>query len=77
MGYGGLQEEGKLSRPPKGFDADSPHLEYIKLKSFIVWKESSLKKKIPTDLSKDLLAGFKDSYPLIKWLRQVPLNLDE
>ncbi|WP_050464232.1 DUF2461 domain-containing protein [Herbaspirillum autotrophicum] len=76
-GYGGLQEEGKLSRPPKGFDADSPHLEYIKLKSFIVWKESSLKKKIPTDLSKDLLAGFKDSYPLIKWLRQVPLNLDE
>ena len=75
--YGGLQEEGKLSRPPKGFDADSPHLEYIKLKSFIVWKESSLKKKIPTDLSKDLLAGFKDSYPLIKWLRQVPLNLDE
>ncbi len=75
--YGGLQEEGKLSRPPKGFDADSPHLEYIKLKSFIVWKESSLKKKIPTDLSKDLLAGFKDSYPLIKWLRQVPLNLSE
>jgi len=39
-GYGGLQEEGKLSRPPKGFDADSPHLEYIKLKSFIVWKEA-------------------------------------
>lgn len=75
--YGGLQEEGKLTRPPKGFDADSPHLEYIKLKSFIVWKESSLKKKIPTDLSKDLLTGFKDSYPLIKWLRQVPLNPSE
>ncbi len=75
--YGGLQEEGKLVRPPKGFDADSPHIEYLKLKSFIVWKESSIKKKIPTDLGKDLLAAFKETYPLITWLRQVPLNLSE
>ena len=70
-GFGGLQEEGKLTRPPKGFDADVPHIEYIKLKSFIVWKETSLKKKIPADLEKKLVAGFKDAYPLITWLRQV------
>lgn len=70
-GFGGLQEEGKLTRPPKGFDADVPHIEYIKLKSFIVWKETSLKKKIPADLKKELVAGFKDAYPLITWLRQV------
>lgn len=75
--FGGLQEEGKLTRPPKGFDADSPHAEYIKLKSFIVWKESSLRKKIPTDLGKDVLAGFRDAYPLITWLRQVPLMAEE
>jgi uncharacterized protein (TIGR02453 family) len=71
--YGGLQEEGKLTRPPKGFDADGPHSEYIKLKNFIVWKESSLKKKIPADLGKEILAGFKDAYPLVYWLRQIPL----
>jgi len=71
--FGGLQEEGKLSRPPKGFDADSPNLEYLKLKSFIVWQESSIKKTIPDDLGKDLLAAFKDTYPLVKWLREVPL----
>jgi uncharacterized protein (TIGR02453 family) len=76
-GYGGLQEEGKLSRPPKGFDADSPHIEYLKLKSFIVWKESSIKKKIPADLGKDLLTAFKESYPLVAWLRQVPLIVNE
>ncbi len=70
-GFGGLQEEGKLTRPPKGFDADVPHIEYIKLKSFIAWKETSLKKKIPADLEKELVAGFKDAYPLITWLRQV------
>jgi uncharacterized protein (TIGR02453 family) len=68
--FGGLQEEGKLMRPPKGFDADAPHIEYIKLKSFIVWKETSLKKKIPADLKKELVAGFKDTSPLITWLRQ-------
>ncbi len=72
--FGGLQEEGKLSRPPKGFDADLPHIESIKLKSFIVWKETSIKKKIPADLRGDLLAGFKDALPLIAWLRQVPAS---
>lgn len=69
--FGGLQEEGKLSRPPKGFDADSPHIEHIKLKSFIVWKESSLKKKIPADLKQEILSGFRDAQALINWLRQV------
>ena len=75
--YGGLQEEGKLTRPPKGFDADSPHIEYVKLKNFIVWKESSIKKKIPADLGKEVLAGFKDAYPLVHWLRQIPLVVPE
>ncbi|MEN3366118.1 MAG: hypothetical protein V7606_3392, partial [Burkholderiales bacterium] len=69
--FGGLQEEGKLTRPPKGVDADAPHIEYIKLKSFIVWKETSLKRKIPADLGKEVVAGFKDAYPLVTWLRQV------
>ncbi|MDB5824549.1 MAG: hypothetical protein JWR21_3253 [Herminiimonas sp.] len=70
--FGSLQEEGKLIRPPKGFESDSPHVEYLKLKSFIVWKEMSLKKKLPTDLQKDLAMTFKDAWPLIDWLRQVP-----
>lgn len=69
--YGDLQDEGKLTRPPKGFDADAPHIEYIKLKSFIVWKETSLKKDLPADLGKQIAAGFKDAYPLVAWLREV------
>jgi uncharacterized protein (TIGR02453 family) len=67
--FGDLQDEGKLVRPPKGFDADSPHIEYIKMKSFIVWNETSLKKTIPADLGKEIVAGFKNAYPLITWLR--------
>lgn len=73
QGFGGLQEEDKLVRPPKGFDIDSPHIEAIKLKSFIVWKESDIRKNIPADLKKELLANFRDAYPLVAWLRQVPL----
>lgn len=68
--YGDLQDEGKLSRPPKGFDADAPHIEYIKNKSFIVWKERSLKKTIPADLGKEIVSAFKDAHPLVHWLRQ-------
>lgn len=68
--FGDLQDEGKLVRPPKGFDADAPHIEYIKMKSFIVWTETGIKKKIPTDLGKEVAAGFKDAYPLVAWLRQ-------
>lgn len=71
--YGDLQTEGKLVRPPKGFDPDSPNIEYVKLKSFIVWTDVSIKKKIPTDLGGDVLAGFKDAYPLVQWLRNIPL----
>jgi uncharacterized protein (TIGR02453 family) len=59
--FGDLQDEGKLVRPPKGFDADTPHIEYIKLKSFIVWKETSLKKKIPADLAKELVTDIKQT----------------
>jgi uncharacterized protein (TIGR02453 family) len=68
--FAGLNQEGKLSRPPKGFDADAPHIESIKLKSFIAWQETSLKKKIPADLSKELVALCRNAYPLIAWLRQ-------
>jgi uncharacterized protein (TIGR02453 family) len=69
--YGTLQSEGKLIRPPKGFDADAPHIEYIKLKNFIVWKETPIKKMLSDALEKELLNGFKDAYPLVSWLRQI------
>ncbi|SFA95743.1 TIGR02453 family protein [Collimonas sp. OK607] len=75
--YGDLQTEGQLTRPPKGFDADSPHIEYIKLKNFIVWKEQPLKKMLSDALEKELVTGFKDAYPLVRWLRQVKTPIAE
>jgi uncharacterized protein (TIGR02453 family) len=68
--YGDLQQEGKLTRPPKGYDADAPHLEYLKLKSFIVWQEIGVA-QVAAELEKTLLAGFRNGYPLVAWLRSV------
>jgi uncharacterized protein (TIGR02453 family) len=68
--YGDLQQEGKLTRPPKGYDADLPHIEYIKLKSFIVWQEIPAM-KITDSLEKTVLAGFRDAWPLVEWLRSI------
>jgi uncharacterized protein (DUF2461 family) len=71
--YSGLSEESKLSRPPKGFSEDLPHLEQIKLKNFIVWNAVPTKGMLPEQLEEIVLKGFKAAYPLAAWLRSVPL----
>ncbi len=68
--FGGLSDESRLLRPPKGFDADAPHIEQLKLKHFIVWRDSSLVKVSPDKLPALLLSDFRDGAPLVKWLRQ-------
>lgn len=73
--YGELEQDSKLSRPPKGYDADSPHVEFLKLKDFLVVKRTSIKKKIPVDLGKDIAADFRNALPLVTWLRQVKTEI--
>jgi len=69
--FGDLQPEDKLQRPPKGFDPDHPHIEYLKLKSFFVWTEVKLKLNAPDQLVPQLARTFKDALPLVTWLRAV------
>ncbi|MGS0740953.1 DUF2461 domain-containing protein [Glaciimonas sp. GG7] len=69
--YGSLQIGEQLVRPPKGFDADSPHIEYIRLKSFLVRKEQPLQNMLGEELEEELIASFKDAYALVNWLRQI------
>ena len=68
--FGGFADEGRLVRPPKGYDADTPHIEYIKQKSFIVWTETPVKGLDAGALQKQIAAGFKRSMPLVAWLRE-------
>lgn len=69
--FGDLQrEEGRvLSRPPKGFAADCPHLEYVKQKDFMVWKEVDLQAGNGEELVAQLAQSYKAAYPFICWMR--------
>jgi uncharacterized protein (TIGR02453 family) len=66
--FGGLSEEHKLSRPPKGFAADHPQIELIKLKSFFCETQTDLTKKSPKDLAGFIATQFEAAEPLLKWL---------
>jgi uncharacterized protein (TIGR02453 family) len=67
--YGTFIEEDALSRPPKGYSVDTPHIEAIKLRHFFAMFEVNVKKRPPKDLAADLAAGFRDLLPLMEWLR--------
>jgi uncharacterized protein (TIGR02453 family) len=76
--YGDLRhDEGKLQRPPKGFDPDHPLVDYLKLKSFFVWIEVDLALNEPDKLVPQLASGFKDAFALVTWLRGVPEYVEE
>ncbi|MDB5919485.1 MAG: hypothetical protein JWR40_3719, partial [Massilia sp.] len=75
--FGDLLAEDKLQRPPKGFDPDHPHLEYLKLKGFFVWTEVELALNQPERLVPQLAQGFKDAFALVTWLRGVKETFDE
>ena len=68
--YKSFAEEGKLARPPKGYEKDTPHIDYIKQKSFIVWTETSVKGLEGAKLTQRIAEGFKLSLPLVRWLRE-------
>jgi len=68
--YDGFADEDALARPPKGFSADTPHIETIKLRHFFGIIEIDLKKHPPKDLAAEISAYFRDVLPLMEWLRQ-------
>ncbi|MBL8518995.1 MAG: DUF2461 domain-containing protein [Betaproteobacteria bacterium] len=69
--FGGLMDEDRLQRPPKGFPADHPHIEAIKNRHFFGWHEQSIAKRAPKDLAGEVAAQFADAEPLVTWLRGV------
>jgi uncharacterized protein (DUF2461 family) len=75
--YGDLNPEDKLQRPPKGFDANHPLVEYLKLKSYFVWIEQPVDINAPEKLVPQLAQGFKDATALVNWLRGVPQVFEE
>ena len=68
--YGALIDEERLKRPPKGYDANHPHIEEIKNKHFFGWKEIGIKKGKHPDLAGEIARAFEAAYPLVTWLRK-------
>jgi uncharacterized protein (TIGR02453 family) len=68
--YGGLVQEDALARPPKGFSADTPHIDAIKLKHYFGGVEVDIVKRPPKDLAGAIAGYFRDLVPLMSWLRK-------
>lgn len=66
----GLDTELKLSRPPKGYDADNPAVEWLKLKSFTA--SSPLADALFADKqpARKIAAVFQSAYPLVQFLNE-------
>jgi uncharacterized protein (TIGR02453 family) len=64
---GDLQKSGEtsLSRPPKGYHADHPGIEYLKLKSFIASASFSDADIVSGDLARKVTLTFQALRPLI------------
>lgn len=64
-----LSKENTLKKAPKGYEADDPNIELLKLKSFEVVKKIDDKFLFQKDVVKQLGAYFKTIYPLVAFLR--------
>ena len=65
MGY-----DMKLVRPPKGYEADNPAIEYIKLKSWIGFHKLSNSDLTSNTLLKKTVTSFEVLKPLLDFLNQ-------
>jgi uncharacterized protein (TIGR02453 family) len=59
-----------LSRPPKGYEADNPAIEFVKLKSFVSMKKITDTQLTAKTLVKDITAAFEALMPVVKFLNQ-------
>ncbi|HXA02473.1 MAG TPA: DUF2461 family protein, partial [Cytophagaceae bacterium] len=67
--FGQIEGE-KLSRPPKGFDADHPQIELLKHKSFNVMHNFSDAEVNAPGFKKELLKIYKEMKPLNEFLNK-------
>jgi len=70
--YGDLHmgEEMKLSRPPKGYEAGNPAIEYLKLKSWIGFSKLTDADLTSKDLLKKTITSFEVLKPLLDFLNE-------
>lgn len=68
--FGGFDDFDKLKTMPKGYAKDHPHIELLKLKSFIVTHNYSDKEVMNKKFVKTLAAHTKAIKPLVDFIRE-------
>lgn len=68
--FKGISKEETLVRPPKGYQADNPAIEYLKLKSFTASHSVSNGLLISPDLSETTIKAFTGLQPLVDFLNR-------
>jgi len=68
--FGSLSESEKLTRPPKGYEAENPAIELLKLKSFIVMKQVKDKELTDKQLANKVVDHFETMKPLVDFLNK-------
>jgi uncharacterized protein (TIGR02453 family) len=69
-GYLDRSAEYTLSRVPKGYEADNPAVEYLKLKSYVAMIKFSDADLTSKELVKKTVAAFEALQPLLKFLNE-------
>jgi uncharacterized protein (TIGR02453 family) len=68
--FGDLQGD-RLTRPPRGYTAETPLIEHIKRKSYIVWRETDARELSHEDALAYVTDSFRTARPLVEWVRGV------
>jgi uncharacterized protein (TIGR02453 family) len=68
--FSGLSRENVLSRPPKGYEADNPAIEYLKLKSFTAGHTIPDKRLTQKKLAEEIIGAFAGLQPLVAFLNR-------
>jgi uncharacterized protein (TIGR02453 family) len=68
--FGTLSQEARLSRPPQGYEADNPAIEFLKLKSFVVTAPLPDKALTDSNLVNLVADHFKAMKPLVHFLNR-------
>ena len=67
--FGDLEGE-RLTRPPRGYPADAPLIEYLKLKSYVVWRERDARTAQADEALAYVADTFRTARPLVEWVRR-------
>jgi uncharacterized protein (TIGR02453 family) len=74
--FGDLQGD-RLKRPPRGYSDATPLIEYIKLKSYIVWRERDIRTAAHDDALAWVTESLRTARPLVDWVRTALQGIGE